>query len=403
MSISATNYKPLPPSIGYGFFTTIQFGEEPKECCGIKPVVEGIYANYFYTKDRIKWPTSFPNRQTWENLSHLVIDGFSPNLNKDLHIGHLRNFSLAVSLDRILDKKATFVSLLGLSLGEKPYALSNLLKMFSRFNFFPKLYFDTNLPPTKTSFNDGTEEKAGCMVYGKDQIVMQRSDGSFTYPYYELCFSDYVKPTHYITGAEQVDHFKSLGLGDKHLPMGLILDTNGKKMKSRNGDSYKIQEAVDAIVEKLTHSKCPKEVLAYNILFCNFLMTGRQTNLKFDPDLWSNPNSPGLYITYTYARLCSVIKKYPNKILLDERIEEKDIPLWSTIAYTDYYYSLAVSKLDPVFLAQHTLSICKEINAVYERERILDASMSTLTCLCTAKNTLENLMEKLCIEPVKEI
>lgn len=408
-------YKPLPVSQGYGFFKILKPNEEAKEVLGLKPIVQGIYANYFYSQNRIFWPDTFPNRadkfwghntcgdsifNTSTPYSH-IIDGFSPNLNKDLHIGHLRNFCLALSLSRIFESRIKPVALLGLSLGEKPEALSSLLKFFSKFNYFPNIYFDTCLPPTTISFKEGEGEKAGCMVYGKDQVVMKRSDGTPTYPYHELCFAEHVNPTFYLTGAEQADHFKSLGLSNKHLPMGLILDLEGKKMKSRDGNSYKIEEAIRAISENLTDSKCSFETLSYNILFCNFLMTARETNLKFDPKLWSNPNSPGLYITYTYARLYSVLSKLT--IQFSTYVEEKDIPLRASVAYSSYYFSLAVNKLDPVFIAQHTFNLCKEINAVYERERILDASESTIYSLKLASEVLEKLMYLLCMESPKSI
>jgi arginyl-tRNA synthetase len=65
--------------------------------------------------------------------------------------------------------------------------------------------------------------------------VIRRSDGTPTYAYHDLAFAKMVSPDFYVTGMEQKEHFHTLGLGQKHLPMGLVLDSaTGKKLKSRN-------------------------------------------------------------------------------------------------------------------------------------------------------------------------
>ncbi len=100
------NIHPLPKDQGVGFFSL----EPVPDVEGYRYEQVGRYHNYYFTKENNDWPKSFDF-----NPNDYRIDGFSPNLNKTLHIGHLRNLALAVSLSRITEGEV--VSLLGASLG----------------------------------------------------------------------------------------------------------------------------------------------------------------------------------------------------------------------------------------------------------------------------------------------
>jgi arginyl-tRNA synthetase len=129
------------------------------------------------------------------------------------------------------------------------------------------------------------------------------------YAFHDLAFAKLVGPTHYITGAEQKEHFASLGLGDKHLPMGLVLGSDGKKLKSRASkegvpaDSPKAEAIMEEVMENLEDSCPDKRKLAWNVLAWNFLTVARTQNVKYNPADWTKADAPGLYITYTFARV----------------------------------------------------------------------------------------------------
>lgn len=108
------SFHPMPLKFGVGFtspepieLTKFGVGSE-----NLKQVPIGFrhehvgqyYHNYHCTKEGWLWPFEYSNdpwvAQSWKPI--YVIDGFSPNLNKQLHVGHLRNLALAASLKDIL-------------------------------------------------------------------------------------------------------------------------------------------------------------------------------------------------------------------------------------------------------------------------------------------------------------
>ena len=70
----------------------------------------GIHHNYHVTKQAWKYPTTV-------KPSEIVFDGFSPNLNKGLHVGHLKNLCIAAAITNITNAKP--VAMLGAANGVK--------------------------------------------------------------------------------------------------------------------------------------------------------------------------------------------------------------------------------------------------------------------------------------------
>jgi arginyl-tRNA synthetase len=295
------------------------------------------------------------------------IDGFSPNLNKQLHVGHLRNFCVALSLDRMLGDANTPVAMLGASVGMEEEAMNQLSALFHAHNYQPQVYLDLELPAPTLDLKPGTEDKEGCLVYGDAEVVVVRSNGKPTYAYHDLAFAQAVSPTHYVTGSEQKEHFKSLGLGEKHLPMGLVLGNDGKKIKSRSGEALLLTEAVQMVVDDLSDTQCDPSQLAWNIVCANMLMAARTTNVKFEADAWVNPNSPGMYITYTYARLASALQDAQGDSLA---VQESDVPLLAQCAYFTPAYNKAVVTLDPAPIAHYALELAQAATSFYHQKKL---------------------------------
>lgn len=216
----ANKIKPLPPRIGVGF-TSIDPLKDPQGY-DHKPL-RGFH-NYHVTKKNWGWPEKLPETKP------RVIDGFSPNLNKKLHGGHLKNLAVANALANILGGKP--VAMLGASLGIQEGALETYLDWCDLAGYQPTIYLDTHLPPPSINFTDGTGEYEGCKMFG--DVVAIKSNGTPTYAYHDLAFAEDIGPDFYLTGNEQKPHFASLGLGDKHLALGLILGPDGKKMRAQS-------------------------------------------------------------------------------------------------------------------------------------------------------------------------
>ena len=229
--------RPLKQANGFGFFSFSPLPVEMAE--GFDYEVIGRYHNYYFTPKKHSWPINYEKPK-------VILDGFSPNLNKFLHIGHLRNLALAKSFSKLFDGR--FVALYGTALGINDNAVKATKELLSFVGYSPEEYSDSEVtskfletPKSKEILKDSpNEEYAGCKIYEglKNPVVCVRSNGQATYDLHDLAFAELIGPTHYLTGNEQKEHFENLGLGHKHLPMGLILDpSTGQKMKSRDSNA----------------------------------------------------------------------------------------------------------------------------------------------------------------------
>jgi arginyl-tRNA synthetase len=425
--------RPIPDAHGVGYFSLSRL--EGPGMAGYREQQVGRYWNYYVTPERWECPE--------KGMLKLcpVVDAFSPNLNKKLHIGHLRQLAIANSLQRSIAANMpqgvmpTFVALLGTT-GILKTAVDDLNKWFDFLNYHPKVYYDSLMPhdadivvrrkalmPCSPANNfhvaieDAKKEEKECEVWDGPEgpVIVVRSDGRPTYAFHDLAFAKTVGPHRYITGSEQREHFKRLGLGDKHLPMGLVLGKNdeGKweKMKSRTGDSFTAEEALEAISLRLEASRqaskhgrqtpySPEEMrqLAWNVAAWNFLSCSREHNVKFDPDKWTDPNSGGLYITYTWARIKKALYQVndtPHVSPHHMKLEAKGLPFFDKegkphpcppdpqfdmtqadadlAGYGEYFYYYvhrAALTSDPAPLANYAHDLARKLGTAYHSEQI---------------------------------
>lgn len=406
--------RPLPRKYGVGFVCD----EAQPQLQGYRYEQVGRYHNYHVTAKAWRWPKAYPTPFGG------IIDGFSPNLNKNLHVGHLRNLFLANAVSRIAQMEP--VALLGASLGVKRSAIDLFGQWCWYLQYNPRLFYDAALPTDiDLGLRPATLEEAGIdsttvgvptlpLVWDgpKGPVIAVRSDGRPTYAHHDLVFAAWIKPRYYITGLEQKDHFESLGLGEKHLPMGLVLGSDGKKLKSRTGDALTAIEAVDAVKDKLRETPQPRE-LAINILIWNFLSPARESNLKFEAETWVKAESPGMHISYTLARLKSVLPQWHFMDPFPEAVEEADahskgaqeidVQLMGMAAQYAYWYNQAVVKLDPSPLANYAKDLAREISSAYHKERIEDGRDSFRGSISFAGHTLEKCMIDLGMVPLVKV
>ena len=390
--------RPLPTKFGVGFtipdsdFNNLDSGllllhKHLKwiESYAYKKV--GDHHNYYVTAENWSWPNDVQIPDT-----KFVIDGFSPNLNKSLHVGHLRNLAIANSLSKILSfnhrgvethhYKAKFVAMLGASLGVKKFALDGWRYWTNFLHYKPEEYFDITLPDDMVKsrlVEDQESIGSGSCVWDGPQgpVIVKRSDGRPLYAFHDLTFAAYVGPTHYVTGQEQKEHFMTLGLGDKHLPMGLVLGQDNKKLKSRTGDALPATELIEMLMNRLEGESDVKTKLAWNILAWNFLHTTREKNIKFDVESWTRPDQGGLYISYTYARAVSALGKKGQQLTRVYRnqemrspLQEIDISLLGFAEQYRFYYQESVNRLDSAPIANFAFDLAKLISQAYEKEKV---------------------------------
>lgn len=420
--------QPMPAKAGVGFTSMSPLPEDMVQ--GYRYEQAGRYHNYHATPEKWGWPIEYSR-----GIERIVIDGFSPNLNKELHVGHLRNLVIAASLQRLHSEhvNTNFVALLGCSLGVKSWSIDSWRKWTHWTGYKPEIFYDVALPDDLVDEHP-EKEKAGPLQPEIDkmnfkhsfwtnpegeEILIRRSDGSPLYAFYDLAFHEWVNPTHYITGQEQRDHFRSLGFADKHLPMGLVLGDDGKKLKSRDESGMAISEALGLVAKELNET--PEQgKLSWNIMCWNMLQPNREKDVKFQVENWVRPESPGLYITYTYSRVRSALArslhkcrmgKYmtivaptgPDSTMKEQTLQDIDVEIMGVAEQYVFYRQQAIENFDPSPLANFAHTLARSLNAAYEKEQIKNGRR----CFCAAIGhglwRLHNCMEDLGMFPLETV
>jgi len=419
------NIRPMPLQFGVGFCSNEPIPEDQVQ--GYRYECVGRNHNYHVTAENQRWPYHLKQDDAFKETDR-IIDGFSPNLNKELHVGHLRQLALARALQG-LHCHANMVAILGASLGVKKAAIAGWEKWTTFVGYHPKVYYDVLLPydvvesrPAEADEIKLTDEGIPEVWDGpKGPVLTKRADGRFLYAHYDLAFAKEVGPTHYITGHEQKDHFASLGLAERHFPMGLVLGLDGKKMKSRDGSGLLASEAMEMVKEKFRETPEPDK-LAWNVLCWNLLHVSRDRDLRFDPESWTKPESPGLYITYTVARVKKALEAEINRRLQDSEwtaalsdnkyqffkydpatAKECDYKLIGLSQQSHYWIDRSVEKLDPAGFANHLYDLAIALNEAYTQERILEGRDTFLYALDQTVSDLSVYMYELGMFEIDEV
>jgi arginyl-tRNA synthetase len=336
----------------------------------------------------------------------VVLEGFAPNLNKRLHVGHLKNLAVANALWRIL-RPCQPVAMLGASLGVLPGALEDLQALCDFVGYYPQIVLDTSLPRGVVPSTPGTGEYAGCRVWRGPlgPVVVVKADGTPTYACHDLAYARLVGPDYYVTGCEQQGHFAALGLADKHLAMGLVLGPDGKKVKSSGGQPLLAAEAFRLVIGQLDPTPEPKR-LAWNILAYSFLQTALGSSTRFDPVRMTRPTAPGMYLTYTLAKVHSALAKGRVPLDADEtpsHLTDGDVGLLGLAAYADYYEYQAAQAKDPAPLANYLLTLAKGLAKAYGKQSIQGGSPGFQFAVAQAFRTLGGGMVALGLFPLQEV
>jgi arginyl-tRNA synthetase len=359
------------------------------------------FHNYYFTAANFKLPPlGKPAAKS------TILEGFAPNLNKQLHVGHLKNLAEANALARIL-QPCQPVALLGASLGVLPGALEELQAWFEFVGYQPQVHFDTEQPKGLVPMSPGTGQYAGCQVYHGPlgPVVVVKANGQTSYAYHDLAYAQLVQPDYYVTGCEQKEHFAALGLAPKHLPMGLVLGPDGKKIKSNAGEPLLAADALNLVIEQLDPTPEPKK-LAWNILAYTFLQAALGSNNKFDPVQMTKPTAPGMYLTYTLAKVHSALAK--GDVPLDwvkqpVELTDRDVTLLGVAAYAEFYLHMAVEAKDPAPLANYLLTLAKGLAKVYAKQSIKDGAAGFQFAVTQAFQELEKGMMTLGLFPLHEV
>jgi arginyl-tRNA synthetase len=367
MSIDTNIFKVIPGNLGLGFGFCV-YGETSAEVmnladvCNFKVEKSEKYTNFFPTEK-----TDF--KKMFFEKKFKYMDGFSPNLNKDLHIGHFSNLVLAKAFQK-LGVAEEYVSILGDTVCE------NEIQKEEKFAKFSKLCLDLNYKVNNIFFasemkydgkllKEGEGEYLGTKIVesGEEKIVVIKSDGSTSYFYQDMALAAKLnEETLYLTGYEQDNHFKTLKSifpHVNHVGLGLVkLQTKDGltgKMSTRLGNVVYMTDLMDELKKEFNGN----EKLCYNI-FAGYILKNHPTSDKvFSMDTIKNPkNSPGLYLSYTMARLKSAgCEMSGQKDFFKQELQ--------------FAFLKSKASLNPTYLFNALVDLCKEINNLYITHQIV--------------------------------
>jgi arginyl-tRNA synthetase len=495
---------------------------------GITTKANGAYLNFFVDKEKLAGKTIEEVLAQKEHYgeakqgSKIVIEYPSPNTNKPLHLGHVRNILLGKSCSRLLafqgnkviqvclnndrgvhickamlayklwgnnqqpDKKPDhFVGdfyvkyakmaelkpeleqevqemLQKWESGDKEtlalwkktngWALEGFEETYRKFGIkFDKVYNESDhyqegkeivLSALKKGIlakDDEGNIMAELEKYGLPNKVLLRADGTSIYMTQDinlakLKYKDF-KPdiSIYVVGSEQNLHFKQLfkilellginaGKG-YHLAYGMVYLPEGK-MKSREGKVVDADDLVEEIIALAKEELMKRHTLSKEELENRSRQIGMAAInffiLKYDTpkDFVFNPGESialegetGPYIQYTHARVCSIFRKFGEKLpakadygKLQTKEEQQIVSLVSRFPKAA---KEAAEGYKPLIIARYLLDLCQLYNNYYHQYQVLteDAEVRDARLLLAeaVRQTVKNGLWLLSIEAPEEM
>ncbi len=282
-----------------------------------------------------------------------------------------------------------------------------------------------------------------------DNKLLLRSDGTSVYMTQDIGtaikrFEDHpkIKKQIYTVGNEQDYHFKVLfkileKLGYDwakecyHLSYGMV-DLPDGKMKSREGNVVDADDLVNHMIKTAKSRteelgkiddfdpKDSKELynkIALGALKYYLLKVDPKKKMLFDPEESIDfHGNTGPFIQYTYARICSIIRRAKSLNIKYDKFNFDQIKNISNSQkkVIDHIYQLpkiikiSSETYSPSLISQFTYDLSKLYNAFYQEEKIIDGNNNETTSFKIALShltsiTIKNSLELLGIDVPKKM
>ncbi|MBW4674393.1 MAG: arginine--tRNA ligase [Desmonostoc geniculatum HA4340-LM1] len=248
-------------------------------------------------------------------------------------------------------------------------------------------------------------------------LIVQKSDGGYNYATTDLaslCYriqQDEAKRIIYVTDAGQANHFaqflqvarKAGWIPDDvelvHVPFGLVLGEDGKKFKTRSGDTVRLRDLLDeAIARSYADLKARLQeeereeteefinevanVVGISAVKYADLSQNRTSNYVFSYEkMLDLKGNTAPYMLYAYARIQGISRKGEinfenlgsNALVLEH---ETELTLAKYLLQLDEVISTVEQDLLPHRLCEYLYELSKKFNQFYDRNqgvRVLDA------------------------------
>jgi arginyl-tRNA synthetase len=252
-------------------------------------------------------------------------------------------------------------------------------------------------------------------------LIVQKSDGGYNYATTDLAALRYrIQTDHadrliYVTDAGQANHFAQVfqvarragwipeGIEIVHVPFGLVQGEDGKKLKTRSGETVRLRDLLDEAIERakadletrlkdeerhesedfIAHTS---KIVGISAVKYADLSQNRTSNYIFSFDkMLALQGNTAPYMLYAYVRIQGISRKghidFQNlgseiKILLQE---ETEFALARHLLQLDEIVEQVSQDLMPNRLCQYLFELSQKFNQFYDRCPVLQAEEPTRT------------------------
>jgi arginyl-tRNA synthetase len=242
-------------------------------------------------------------------------------------------------------------------------------------------------------------------------LIVQKSDGGYNYATTDLAAlryriqKDEAKRIIYVTDAGQSNHFAQFFQVARkaewipndvelvHVPFGLVLGEDGKKFKTRSGDTVRLRDLLDEAISR-AHADLEvrlkeeqrqeteefinqvAEIVGISAVKYADLSQNRTSNYIFSYDkMLDLKGNTAPYMLYAYARIQGISRKGEinfselgenAKVLLQH---ETELALAKYLLQLDEVISTVEQDLLPNRLCEYLYELSKKFNQFYDRDR----------------------------------
>jgi arginyl-tRNA synthetase len=264
---------------------------------------------------------------------------------------------------------------------------------------------------------DGVTNKDGDPFH----LIVQKTDGGFNYATTDLAAVKYrvtidrAQRIIYVVDSGQSDHFeqvfhiaRQVGWVDKsvelvHVPFGLVQGEDGKRLKTRSGDTIKLKELLDEGVDRFKQILIAKlqadgrdespefiehssQVVGLSAIKYADLNLNRASNYVFSYDkMLSDKGNTAPYLLYSYVRIQSIARKgeidfdlLPKNFQIS-LIEDAELTLGKHLLQFEKTISDVETDLLPNRICEYLFELSQKFNQFFEQCQVLSASEPTRT------------------------
>ncbi|MEB3294188.1 MAG: arginine--tRNA ligase [Synechococcales bacterium] len=262
----------------------------------------------------------------------------------------------------------------------------------------------------KCVFTEGFTNKEGQPL----PLIVQKSDGGFNYATTDLAAiryrttQDQAQRIIYITDAGQSNHFAQVfqvaqkagwvppGVEIVHVPFGLVQGEDGKRLKTRSGDTVRLKDLLDEAVDRFRtnlETKIAEEadrsetedfktqvsqVAGLSAVKYADLSQNRTSNYIFSYDkMLADKGNTAPYMLYAYARVQSISRKGEIDFTqLQAHLhlqEESELTLAKHLLQLEETIATVAQELYPNRLCQYLFELSQKFNSFYDACPVLKA------------------------------